>query len=300
MPVLRNRLVSLLQVVLLLAGCAAAPAEEKVLFEKQSKYSLVTVTEDEQGLRTLAFDKNSVRQSVAKPGDPDHLELHYARVVPVGMVIAEKPRRALMIGLGGGTVPIFLHKHFPDMAIDVVDIDPVVVEVARKFFGFRDDETLRAHVGDGRRFIETCRDPYDIIFLDAFSSENIPRHLATREFLQAVRKALTPQGIVVGNIWGRGSNVLYDAMALTYLDVFEEVYIFDVPDAGNKIVVALPRKQQLDRDKLARQARQLSREKQWRFDLGQAVLRGYSRVGPDDFRGEVLTDAGAAKEEANR
>jgi spermidine synthase len=99
---------------------------------------------------------------------------------------------------------------------------------------------MRAHVADGRRFIEECRDPYDIIFLDAFGSDRIPYHLATREFLWAVKKALTPRGVALGNIWKRSHNSLYDSMMRTYLDVFEEVHLLDVPEAVNAILLALP------------------------------------------------------------
>jgi len=272
-----------------------APAAEKTLYKKQSAFSTIVVTEDEQGLRTLWFEENGARQSVVKVGDPDHLDLAYARVMPVGMALVENPRRVLIVGLGGGTIPMFLHKHYPKTAIDVVDIDPDVVDVAKRFFAFREDATLRAHVDDGRRFIEKCRNPYDIIFLDAFGSENIPYHLATREFLQAVRKAVAPGGVVVGNVWSRGSNPLYDSMVRTYQEVFEELYVVDVSGAGNKILVALPRRQRVERDDLARRAGRISTEKQFRFDLGDAVQYGFRRPGEDGSRGQVLTDKNRPK-----
>jgi len=282
-----------------LAGALAvglvARAAEKTLYKKQSPYSTIVVTEDEQGLRTLWFEEDGARQSVVKVGDPDHLDLAYARVMPVGLALVEKPRRVLVVGLGGGTIPMFLHKHYPKTTIDVVDIDPDVVDVAKRFFGFREDATLRAHVDDGRRFIEKCRNPYDIIFLDAFSAENIPYHLATREFLQAVRKAVTPEGVVLGNVWSRGLNPLYDSMVRTYQDVFEELYVVDVSGAGNKILVALPRRQRVDRDDLARRAARISTEKHFRFDLGDAVQYGFRRPGEDGARAEVLTDKNRPK-----
>lgn len=279
-----------LGVLAIMACCLAAPAQEKVLFKKESPYNMVVVVEDGQGLRTLSFDDGRVRQSVVKPGDPDHLELAYARVMPVGLAFREDPQRMLIVGLGGGTVPMFLHKHYPQAKIDAVDIDPVVVDVARTFFGFRDDALLQAHVADGRRFIETCQEPYDIIFLDAFGAENIPYALATREFLEAVRRALGPGGIVVGDIWGRWSNRLYDSMVRTYHDVFEEVVLFDVAGAGNKIIVALPRKQKIDRDEIARRAKRISQAKGFRYDLGELVLRGFRRPDEELTRGRVLTD----------
>jgi len=276
--------------LLVLVLAAVSAAEQKVLYEKASPYNTVIVTEDDRGLRTLLFEKYGARQSVVKVGDPDHLELEYARVVPTGLAFVEEPRRVLIVGLGGGTIPGFLHKHYPQTAIDVVDIDPVVVDVARKFFGFQEDGRLHAYVKDGRRFIEECRTPYDMIFLDAFGSENVPYHLATREFLQAVRRALSPQGVVVGNIWGRGSNRLYDSMVRTYQDVFDELYIIDVQGAGNKILIALASKRRIQREELAQRCRRIAEEKRFCFDLGKLVMEGYRYESEKSPDGKVLWD----------
>jgi len=279
--------------VLLLAAFAAAG--EKVLFERTSAYNTVVVTEDDSGLRTLWFERGGARQSVIKVGDPDHIELPYARAMPVGLALVERPQRVLIVGLGGATIPNLLHRHYPRMAIDVVDIDPVVVDAARQFFGFREDATMRAYVADGRRFIEECRNPYDVIFLDAFGSENIPYHLATREFLTSVKAAIAPGGVAVGNIWSRSSNPLHDSMIRTYLDVFAELYLLEVRGAGNEILLAVADKRQVDRAELERRARGLSMAAGFRFDLGDAVAFSFRRVERDDLRGRVLTDADAPR-----
>ncbi|OHB71134.1 MAG: hypothetical protein A2V70_14320 [Planctomycetes bacterium RBG_13_63_9] len=241
-------------------------------------------------MRTLWFEKGGARQSVVKVGDPGHIELPYARAMLAGLALVEKPERMLVVGLGGGTIPGFLHKHYPRATIDAVDIDPDVVTVARKYFGFRDDATLHAYVDDGRRFIEKSPGRYDVIFLDAFGSESIPYHLTTREFLQAVRRALTPQGIAVANVWSSYSNPLYDSMVQTYQDVFQELHVLDVSGAGNKILLALPRKEQITRNQLARRAQEVSRQKHFRFDLGKLVTYGHQYPATQPSSGHVLTD----------
>ncbi|HIQ22190.1 MAG TPA: hypothetical protein EYH34_13280 [Planctomycetes bacterium] len=282
----------LLLVVLLAvaAACFASLGQEKILYERQSAYNTILVTEDGRGMRTLYFERGGVRQSVVKPDDPDLIELAYARAMPVGLAFVEEPRRVLIIGLGGGTIPSFLHKHYPQTIIDVVDIDPEVVAVAKQFFGFREDALMKAYVQDGRRFVERCRSRYDIVFLDAFGPDSIPYHLATREFLTAVRGILAPGGIVVGNVWSRSSNRLYDSMILTYQDVFEAVYILDVRGAGNKIIFGLPRAQPVDRLELARRASRISRTRRFPFDMGEAVLYGFHAAAEEILRGTVLRD----------
>jgi spermidine synthase len=280
----------LLGFILLLAFCASARAAEKVIYEKPSPYNTVVVTEDDQGLRTLMFERDGLRQSVVKVGDPDHIELPYPRAMFVALAVVERPKRVLIVGLGGGTIPSFLHKHYPQATIDVVDIDPEVVHAAKEYFGFREDATLHVHVDDGRRFIENGREPYDLIFLDAYGAENIPYHLATRQFLAAVRKALSPAGVVVANVFSRSSNALYDSMVRTYQEVFAELYILDVPGGGNKILLALSRPQRIQGRDLLQRARGVSKDKHIRFDLGDVVKYGSRREATTNTRGSVLMD----------
>ncbi len=289
---MKTRILLPLAVVALAAVslCAFAAPEPKVLYEKESAYNNIVVTEDEEGLRTLWFEKGGIRQSVVKPGDPDHIELPYARAMTVGLAMVERPERILIVGLGGGTIPSFLHKHYPKATIDVVDIDPAVVEVAKRYFGFREDATLHAHVADGRKFIEECKKSYDVIFLDAYGYDNIPYTLATREFLQAVRRATKPRGVVVGNVWSSGINRLHDSMVRTYQDTFDELYIFDVRGAGNEIFLAVPRQGKIPQEDLARRAAAISKQRRFPFDMGRIVTYGYQYIDEENTDGRVLLD----------
>jgi spermidine synthase len=269
-------------------GCTA----QTVIYETASSYNTIIVTEDHKGLRTLLFERGGGRQSVVKPGDPDHLELPYARVALAGLALCEEPRRILVVGLGGGSLPMFLRKHYPVATIDAAEIDPGVVDVAKRFFGFIEDERMRTHVGDGRQFIENARQAdYDIIFLDAFGARDVPKHLTTREFLQAVRRALKPDGVVVSNIWRSASNPLYDSMARTYQEAFDELFILDVPGDVNNIFLALPRRQPLGQGELALAARKISTAKRFRFDLGELVEYGFLHARERNPRARVLRDA---------
>jgi spermidine synthase len=268
-----------------------ACSAQTVIYEKASPFNTIIVTEDHKGLRTLLFERGGGRQSVVKPGDPDHLELPYARVALAGLALCEEPRRILVVGLGGGSLPMFLRKHYPAAAIDVAEIDPGVVDVAKQFFGFREDELTRAHVGDGRQFIENVRQGYDIIFLDAFGARDVPKHLTTQEFLLAVRRALVTSGVVVSNVWRPSANPLHDSMVRTHQEAFDELFILDVPGDVNNILLALPRKQPLNRSELAQLARKISAAKQFRFDLGEQVEYGFHYASGKSGPGRVLRDA---------
>jgi len=271
-----------------IVGCTA----QTVIYEKASPYNTIIVTEDHKGMRTLLFERGGGRQSVVKPGDPDHLELPYARAALAGLALCEEPRRFLVVGLGGGSLPMFLHKHYPVAVIDVAEIDPDVVEVAKRFFGFREDERLHAHVGDGRQFIDRARQAdYDVIFLDAFGAHDVPKQLTTREFLQITRRALKPNGVVVSNVWRPASNPLYDSMVRTHQEAFEELFILDVPGDVNNIFLALPRRQPLGQSELALLARKISTAKRFRFDLGELVEYGFLHAREKNPQASMLRDA---------
>jgi spermidine synthase len=278
----------------LFALSTLAHAGERVLYEKPSAYNNIIVTEDDSGLRVLRFEHSGARQTIAKPGDPTYLGFAYTRVAFIGLALSEDPRRIMIVGLGGGTMPMFLRHYYPSATIDVVDIDPDVVHVAKEYFGFREDASLRAHVGDGRKFVESVKEPYDVVFLDAFGTRNVPPHLTTVEFMRAVKRSVKTAGVVIGNIWGRPANPLYDSMVRTYQEVFDELFILDVPGTTNKILLALPRKQPLDRTQLSQLAHKTGTSKGFAFELGDIAEDQFSYSSRRSTTGKVLRDSDGA------
>jgi spermidine synthase len=199
----------------------------------------------------------------------------------------------LVLGLGGGVIPRDMRHYFPDMEIDVVDIDPEIPQVAKEFFGFSEDDKLKVHVDDGRMFIkkQLRRDPvptYVIISLDAFNGDYIPFHLMTKEFLDEVKGVLDDDGVVVANVFY--SNRLFDAEFETFLDVFERCQAFYGLDSGNAMLVSggsaapvLSVKQAEER------ARQLAEKHNFSFDM-VVVARRLDPNSVPDPDAKVLTD----------
>ncbi|XP_024026102.1 methyltransferase-like protein 13 [Morus notabilis] len=66
---------------------------------------------------------------------------------------SNKSVKAVIIGLGAGLLPIFLHGCVPSLHIEVVELDPVILNLARDYFGFTEDEHLQVHIADGIKFI---------------------------------------------------------------------------------------------------------------------------------------------------
>ena len=80
------------------------------------------------------------------------------------------------------------------MEIDSIEIDPDVIDVARRFFHFREDAHQRVHSGDGREFLARTEARFDLILLDAYYADNMPFHLITREFFDTARTEVDAGG----------------------------------------------------------------------------------------------------------
>ena len=272
-------------------GLEPVIAKEGLLYEGQTLGGFTQVTQDRDGVRTLRFGENGPRQSIVKPGDLNELGLPYARSAMIGLAFTQQVDRVLVIGLGGGSIPMFLHKHYPRAHIDVVDIDPQIIALAKQYFNFTENAFLRTFAQDGRAFIEKNHKPYDLIFLDAFTEAGIPKHLATQEFLLAMKRALKPSGAIITNMWSTASaNPLYKLMLRTYQEVFHEVYTLRVPRAGNKVVIALPAFKRASLDSITEYARQISAQRGLPFDLSGLLQPGLVRL--IDLQGsKVLQDS---------
>ncbi|EPX56106.1 hypothetical protein D187_007448 [Cystobacter fuscus DSM 2262] len=153
--------------------------------------------------RSLRFDSpEGTLQSAILKSDPLAVPISYVRVATAGLALTQGRSRLLVVGLGGGSFPMLLHRLLPRRArIDVVELNPVVVDTARRFFGVREDHRLLIHVDEGSRFMTRQGPRYDLIFLDAFSDRGTPDHLKeSRAFFEDVRHRLSFGGVAVLNI----------------------------------------------------------------------------------------------------
>lgn len=283
-----------------LALIAAAPmswplparAVERLLLERRSPFATVFVYEDERGLRTLRFEPGGAPQSVVRPGDPDHLALAYIQALPVVFAYVPKAQRALLVGLGGGSLPSLLVHRLPALQLDVVELDPVVVEVARSHFGLPEASGLRVHVGDGRAFIERADARWDLVVLDAYDARGVPLRLATVEFLRSVRRVLAPGGVACANVWAGSANPLYDPMLAAWREVFQEVWVLEIPRSWNRIVIGLPVGPAPDRAEILRRSEAVAGRLALRTDLVQVVRQGLRPAGSDGAGARPLRDIG--------
>ncbi len=267
---------------------------EKLIYAKESMYHHIMVFENGP-IRTLRLGDgpDAGKQSQIDTRDPDLHLLEYTKLVLAGLLVNPEPRRILIIGLGGGVIPGTLRRHFPGCVIDVVDIDPDVVDAAERYFYFRPEGNTRVHISDGRLFIvrrieDNPEMKYDMIILDAFNMDSIPLHLITREFLQQVRDVLDPKGVVIANILSY--TALFDSELKTYRDVFKNCHVFMGRQAKNAIFVAPgPEARDLDSKSAEKDAETLQRRHCFSFGMKTVVQQFRPEYSPTR-NARVLTD----------
>ena len=206
----------------------------KIVHTKDSQYHRIAVVEDDDS-RYLRFDSSF--QSGMYKNEPFRTRFDYTDYLQLPLAYKPEAKKLLYIGLGGGSAPKRTWRDFPAAQLDVVELDPEVVDIAYKYFALPRDPRIKVDVEDGRRFLARNEGPWDAIVVDAFYSDAIPFHLATREFLELARSRLTPGGVVVSNIigavTGTGSR-LFRSMLRTYRAVFPTVAIHPVLLPGDR------------------------------------------------------------------
>jgi len=229
-------------VALLLALSARAQGDRQIVFERTSKYHYIQVY-DEDGLRTLAFNGSSEsRMSLA---DPFTGHFEYTEYFQMPFLWNPNIKRVLMAGLGGGSAQRAFAHYFTNATVDTVEIDPVVVDVAKEYFQVIESPSSRVHIDDARQFLRRATNTYDVIIMDAYATtrygSSLPPHLTTKEFFLIANSRLTANGTLAYNVIGRMSgsgDKLVGALYRTMKEVFPQVYLFPSTETPNVVFIA--------------------------------------------------------------
>ncbi|MGH2406413.1 MAG: fused MFS/spermidine synthase [bacterium] len=216
--------------LLLATGVArsAAATTPTSLYTRDTVYHRISVS-DEGPIRYLKLD--NYWQSALDREQPRRTVFAYVDYLHLPLLFVPQPKRAMMVGLGGGTIPARYVADYPGVVMEVAEIDPEVVATARQYFHVRQSDRLKIVSRDGRLHLRQSGGGHDIILTDAYLIDTIPFHLATREFFALARSRLAPGGAVASNIIGAldGPNSrLFRAIYKTVRAVFPTVYVFPV------------------------------------------------------------------------
>jgi spermidine synthase len=199
-------------------------------YDLETKYYAIRVTNDDrQGLRYLSLDH--LLHSVVNMNDPTWLYYPHEYVQGELLMLARSrggPTNVLIIGGGGYTFPRYVDYLMPDVNVEVVEIDPGVTEIAHRELGLPRDTRIRTHHMDGRQFVSerAAKGHYQIVAQDAVNDLSVPYHLMTKEYNDAIKQTLTPDGaylltlidsIEKGKLWSAAVNTMRETFKYVHV-----------------------------------------------------------------------------------
>ena len=187
---------------------------------------------------TLHFSGSEI-QSRMQLGQPDTLSLAYTRLMMGFLAFVPRPRRLALLGLGGGSLAKFCHRHLPaSTALTVVEVNPHVIALREAFHIPPDGPRFRVVEADAAHFVADTGERFDVLMVDAFDETGMPPHLGTLRFYGDCLDVLAAAGLMVVNLHsGHPHHALYvDRLR----GVFGADAVLEVPDPGgsNSVVFA--------------------------------------------------------------
>ncbi|MDR0477416.1 MAG: methyltransferase domain-containing protein [Desulfobulbaceae bacterium] len=255
----------------------------RLLYRHADNGFLIEVIE-EAGTRSLYFSGRHL-QSRQWLENPAKLLLPYTwYMMAFPLTGAADPKRALMIGVGAGSMALFLRQHFPECHIDAVDISQTILDVARDFFGLHEDDSLSIHCQDGGQFLRQSDAFYDLILLDAFDGDGMAEDLYCAPFFNQAKNHLSADGILCCNLWSnqaaKGRGIVRQLRGS-----FVDTIFLPVPERANTISLsatsAMPwRETYADRKRLAGLTDRFGLDF---FTMAEVALRHNGGDGPIGF-----------------
>ena len=203
--------------------------DEETYFFKESDYYTIKLKKSIRGnngnpLESLVLDH--LVHSYTDLKDPLYLEYEYIRIYEEFVrwqASKRKSFKTLFIGGGGYTFPRFIEAKYPKAEISVVEIDPEITQVVKKYLGISEGSRIHSLNEDGRWFVMNCKEPgsFDFIFGDAFNDLSIPYHLTTKEFTIQLKRLLKPDGLLLANVI---DSFKKGAFMPSYIRTLEEVF----------------------------------------------------------------------------
>ena len=280
---------------------SAVVAPAAVLYSTYSAYHHIEVIDD-GAIRTLSF--NGSMETRMSRFNPLQGHFEYTEYFHMPWLWNTNIKRVLMIGLGGGSTQRSYQHYYTNVLVETIELDPVVVSVAKRFFTVTETPRHRIHTNDGRVFLRRTTNVYDAIIMDAYATtrygSSIPPHLTTKEFFGIVHSRLTTNGVMAYNIIGQMDGLNEEFVGSIYRtmrQVFPQVYLFPAVESQNAVLVGTKSAEHFDFDRVQREGNELLRNRVVRLPTFATRLKSFLTNEPSaTWRSPVLTDARAGVE----
>lgn len=241
---------------------------------------------DDGERRYLHFDGRLI-QSAMRLAAPNALDVRYTQKMMSFLLFQSRPRRIVLIGLGGGSLVKFCHYRLPATHMTVLENNPDVIALREAFLVPPDGANLQVEEGDGAEYLERAAKGIDVLLVDAFDRTGFAPALANREFIEQAHAKLAGSGMLVMNL--AGDEQTYAGVVDAAMQVFDnQVIVVPVREDDNHVLLAF---------------RNPAFEPNWRR-LGALAKELRSKYGLDfpDFLEKIERSAkvGLARREAER
>jgi spermidine synthase len=207
------------------------------IYRAQDADGIIAVYQD--GTRRVLTFGNGVEQSCMSLADPARLEYPYTQAMLLATLLGPAPRRALVLGLGGGSLVQALRRRWPRCRITAVEARTLVVEVAREYFFLREDPHLQVVIADaGRCLTDPSIPSQDLVLADLYLAEGASPRQTEGPFLAACRRVLSAGGVLALNLWCSDYGPLREGTRVLR-EVFDEQVLSVQVQGGNLVMLGL-------------------------------------------------------------
>lgn len=191
---------------------------------------------DDGEWRFLHFDQRLV-QSAMRVAAPNALDVRYTQKMMSFLLFQPRPRRIVLIGLGGGSLVKFCHYRLPAAQLVVLENNPDVIALRDAFWLPPDGPGLQVLEADGAEYLAGAAKGIDALLVDAFDKSGFAPSLAGPEFFEQAKAKLAGNGVLVVNL--AGDNERYAGLIATAMQVFDDqVVVLPVPQDDNQVLLA--------------------------------------------------------------
>ena len=191
----------------------------------------------DNGERRYLYFNVRLMQSEMLLRTPNSLELRYTQKMMAFLLFHPRPKRIVLIGLGGGSLIKFCHQRLPGAHLTAVELDPQVIAWREAFILPADGPRLAVIEDDGAEYLAAADKGIDVLLVDAFDKTGFAPSLANREFFEAAFAKLSGNGVLVINLAGEKDS--YAGLIGEVMAVFDDqVIVISVPDDGNHVLYA--------------------------------------------------------------
>ena len=195
---------------------------------------------EESGCRALCFALDGSAQTEMRLEEPDALATEYTRKMMGFLVFQSEPQHVVLIGLGGGALVKYCHRHLPDTRVTAIEINPDVIALRAHFYIPADDERLQVIQADGAQYLAQMAErgeQADVLLIDAYNHAGIAQEVVNQSFIETASQVLGERGLLVMNL------VAGPRDCERYLDKIRGVFgeapiVIPMLESGNLVVFA--------------------------------------------------------------